>query len=348
MSIDHDHLLREIDEEVRARRASGDFPPGLERDLDLIFARFAPAATSGDDFDGILAAAERSSFIDVDVPTASRIAPLGYLKRFLRKLMSWYLRYLAQQVSAFSSSAVTALKVLGRRVDALEASSPATDPRVRGEARHLGATVDPALFLTVIESHVADAAGRVLLAEAGDGVVLRRLADAGVDVYGLDPGGAISALAGVRLDLRADETLAHLRTVADEALGALVLSGAVDRLPVGAQLEIIERAADVLVDGGRLVVITTPPAAWARGLDPIDVDLAPGRPLHPATWTHLLAERGFTDLVRTDGPPATTLERVGGGGDAEVLNANLARIEEAIFGPVAVAVAATRTRSPLS
>jgi len=46
--VDLQQVLREIDEEVDARRAAGDFPPGMERDLDLVFARFAPATTSGD------------------------------------------------------------------------------------------------------------------------------------------------------------------------------------------------------------------------------------------------------------------------------------------------------------
>ena len=36
--IDMQQLLREIDDEVAARRASGDFPPGMERDLDLILS----------------------------------------------------------------------------------------------------------------------------------------------------------------------------------------------------------------------------------------------------------------------------------------------------------------------
>lgn len=342
MSIDHDSLLREIDEEVRSRRASGDFPPGLERELDLIFARFAPASTSGDDFEGVLQAADRASFINVDVPTASNLPVVGQVKRVLRKLMSWYLRYLAQQMSAFSTSAVAALRVLGRRVEALEASSPAADPRVRHEGRHVGATVDLTPFLTVIESHVADVGDRrVLVAEAGDGVALRRLVDAGVDAYGLDPAATVGPAAGAGVDLRPDETLDHLRKVADGTLGGLVLCGAVDRLPLGAQLELADRASEVLADGGRLVIVTASPAAWMRGLDPVDADLAPGRPLHAATWEHLLVGRGFTDLARTDGPVDTPLDRVAGG-DAEALNANLARIEEAIFGPVAVALTATR------
>ena len=122
--IDMQQLLREIDDEVAARRASGDFPPGMERDLDLIFARFAPAIVASDDLDALLEQADRGAFVDVDVPTGSRLPAVSIVKRVLRKLMAWYLRYIAQQVSVFASSTVGALRLLGRRVAALEAATP--------------------------------------------------------------------------------------------------------------------------------------------------------------------------------------------------------------------------------
>ena len=54
--LDLQQVLREIDDEVRARRAAGEFPPGMERELDLLFARFAPPTVSGDNLDGLLEA----------------------------------------------------------------------------------------------------------------------------------------------------------------------------------------------------------------------------------------------------------------------------------------------------
>ena len=56
-TIDLDEVRREIDEEVRARRAAGEYPPGFERELDALFAQFAPAEAS-DDFDTSLERAE--------------------------------------------------------------------------------------------------------------------------------------------------------------------------------------------------------------------------------------------------------------------------------------------------
>jgi len=42
------------------------------------------------------------------------------------------------------------------------------------------------------------------------------------------------------------------------------------------------------------VLIGTKPDAWGRDTDPVEADLAAGRPFHAATWVHLLEARGFT------------------------------------------------------
>ena len=295
-TFDLDRVLREIDDEVRARRASGDFPPGFERDLDLIFARFAPAAASGDDLEALLAAADRASFIDVDVPTASDKRGVAPIKKGLRKLQAWYLRYLAQQVSAFAASTVSSLRLLAERVEALEAATPGASPVVLDELRHLPATASAGEAEDAALAHVAGQAGRVALVESGDGSLLRRLVDGGLDAYGVEPRPDAADVAGTAgLEIRPDETLVHLRDVAESALGGLVLVGCPDRLPLGAQVELADLAAHVLGDGGRLALVGTPPDLWGRD-DPVLADLSPGRPLHAATWVHLLERRGFVSV----------------------------------------------------
>ncbi|MEN3271650.1 MAG: hypothetical protein V7636_411 [Actinomycetota bacterium] len=297
--IDLQQVLREIDEEVAARRAAGDFPPGMERDLDLIFARFAPATHSADDLDALIEQADRGAFVDVDVPTASRMPAVAYVKRGLRKLMSWYLRYLAQQVSVFASSVVGALKLLGRRVEALEASTPGADPAVRAAWLRASTPPDVGGIAGAVVDELHGVTGRVLVAECGDGALVQALRDAGLDAYGCDP--RTAAVAG--LDLRTDDVLDHLRAVDHEALGALVLLGVVDRVAVGVQLTLVDRAADVLATGGRVAVVGNAPESWGRTTSVVEADLAPGKPLHAETWSHLLTERGFADVDVRDGEP---------------------------------------------
>lgn len=303
-SIDMQQLLREIDQEVEARRAAGDFPPGMERDLDLIFARFAPASTSTDDLDALLEQAERGAFVDVDVPTASNMPAVGVVKKALRKLMAWYLRYLAQQVSVFASSTVGALKLLGKRVVALEAVTPGADPAVLDAARRVATTPDVSAHEAAIVEHVRAAGGRVLVAECGDGALLRHLVEAGVDAYGCEPRAEVADAASLTgLEVRADDVLDHLRAVDHEALAGLVLAGVVDRLPVGSQLALADLASSVVRAGGRLALVGTDPEAWGRSTSVVEADLAPGKPLHAETWAHVLGDRGFGDVARHDGSP---------------------------------------------
>jgi hypothetical protein len=342
--LDLARVQAEIAEEVRRRRATGDFPPGLERELDAMFARYAPASAS-DDFDDVLAFAETQSFIHADVPTASRRAPLAYVKRVLRAFMAWYVRFLAQQVTAFAGAITRAVSLLGRRVDALETATAVAPERalVRGD----DAGSDLSAWLPLVVGAMADAPGRVLHAEAGRGRLVQALADGGIAVYGIEPVEETSLEAArAGLDVRTDDVLAHLRNVPDGALGGVVLSGCVDRLPLGEVLAVANRAVAALAPGGVVVVLSVGPGTWARGLDPVLADLAPGRPLHPETWAHLLSGRGLVvDPVRTGPGRSGILEPVPDTTPgAAVLNANAERLERLLFGPGPYAVVAHRPR----
>jgi hypothetical protein len=308
-TLDLAKVLREIDDEVRARRAAGDFPPGMERDLDLVFARFAPANVNGDDLDAVIEAADRTSFVDPDPPLESRIKAVSYLKRVERKLLGWFFRYLAQQVTAFAGVVVQALRLLGRRIEALEEATPGANPALLDAARRSARAPLDAQLTEAVARHLSGVRGRVLVTEAGDGALLRSLAE--LDVYGVEPRADLvesASLAG--LELRADEPLEHLRAVHDAALEGVVLLGVVDRVPLGTQLALIARAAAVLGPAGRLALVGTRPESWGAA-NPIEADLAPGRPLRPATWVHLLEEQGFlgATVVEGDGAFVITASR---------------------------------------
>jgi hypothetical protein len=302
--IDFDAVLREIDEEVRSRRASGDFPPELERELDRLFSQYVPTATSSDDLGGLIAGAFRLSIIDPDPPTtASRIPGVALLKKTEHKLLAWYFRMLAERVTSFAHISTQALDTLAKRVEALAASTQGAQRALEREVQRLE-SLPPARLDGAVEvaaGHLATATGRVLVVEAGDGDLVRALAGRDVDVYGIEPAVArANALAADGLDVRDDGALLHLRSVATGALGALALAGCVDRLPLDGQLELADLAVEVLAPGAPLVVLGRAPESWGSA-NPVEADLAPGRPLHAATWAHLLDHRGFTDIVITDG-----------------------------------------------
>jgi hypothetical protein len=265
--LDLDRVLREIDDEVRARRASGDFPPGMERDLEVVFAQFAPPTLTGDDLDALVQAAERSAFIQSEPPTGSRMPAISLLKKVEQKLLGWFFRFIAQQVTAFAGITVQALRQLADRVEALEDATPAANPVLVGLARSTASSpsLDGAL------DALADVDGRILVP---DDAAAARLGNA----YATS-----------------DDVAEHLVHVDDDALAGLVLAGIVDRAPLGTQVALVQRAARVLRTGGRLAIVSTPPSVWGHA-NPVEADLAPGRPLHPDTWAHLLAEHGFSDV----------------------------------------------------
>jgi hypothetical protein len=301
-TFDLSTVLAEIDEEVRTRRAKGDFPPGMERDLDLVFARFAPPAIHGNDLDSVIAAAERHAFVDPDLPTASNSPVAGYVKKVEKKLLAWIVHYLSQQVSAFGGVVAQALKLVARRLERLEEISAGADPAF------LPAASSPRLD-DVITGHLAGLQGRVLVAESGDGALLRGLA--ALDVYGVEPRTDLAESAALTgLDVRQEPVLDHLRLVEAGALSGVVLTGVIDRSPTGAQVALVEHAARAVGVGGRLAIAGTSPEAWGRD-NPVEADLAPGRPFHPATWVHLLGQLGFAgaDVVERDGAYVVTAAR---------------------------------------
>lgn len=302
-ALDLRQVLREIDEEVQARRASGDFPPGMERDLDIVFARFAPPTVSADDADSLLEAADRTSFIDPVPPTGSRIPPVAILKKVQRKLLSWYFRFLGQQVTAFAGTAVSLLRLLTRRIERLEATSPGASPLSIDAARRAAATASGGDLADEVVLALTGATGRVFVGDVGDADLLRRLVARDLDAYGVDPRlGLAEAAAMQGLEVRDGEALDHLRSVGDSQLGAVVLVGCADRSPLGVQLALVEEATRVLAPGGRVVVVGTMPETWGAE-NPVEADLSPGRPLHAATWVHLLEERGFTGAAVVERRP---------------------------------------------
>jgi SAM-dependent methyltransferase len=226
---------------------------------------------------------------------------VSIVKTELRKLMAWYLRSIAQQVSVFATATVGALKLLGRRVAVLEASTPGADPAVREQLTRAATVPDFTDVATTVSTLFASTTGRVLVGECGDGTLVQQLRAAGADAYGCDPRLALVEQATLQgVEVRADDLFDHLGAVDHEALSGLVLAGVVDREPVGRQLALADLASTVLASGGRVAIVGAQPDAWGRTTSIIDADLSPGKPLHAETWVHLLEERGFRGVERTD------------------------------------------------
>lgn len=302
--IDHSRLLAEIEDDARMLRREGAITPAFERQLDALFDRIAPAATS-DDLDHVITSAEERSFVNADVVAESKIKGGAIAKHGVRRLVYWYFTYVTEQVQSYAVVATRALRLLARRIERIEGVVPALDERVVAAIDHLPPTVDVAAWESEIVTAMRGAAGRVVHGDCGAGAVAQALAGAGVDAYGVEPRlSAADAASAVGVEVRDGDMLDHLRLVPDGVLGGVVLSGCVDRYPLPWQIALVDESTRALGSGGRLVVVSISPDAWGVGDTVVAADLAPGRPLHAATWEHLLKVRGYEGIRALPGSDA--------------------------------------------
>jgi hypothetical protein len=288
--------MAEIEADVRAKRRSGEIPEALERELEGAFAAVAPPGATGAGFDTVVDQAARHAIVDYDVPLVGK-RPLRMLKRAVKTLTAWYLIFVGRQLVAFAGTTLRALRILGGRVDALERRSPATDTRVQ-LARAPAELDDVSGWAEFCITELKAARARVVHAECGNGALLDALVAAGIDAYGVDPRLDAARVSDAhRVEARTEEALEHFASVPDGDLGGIVLSGCVDTLVLGDKVELVEQAARSLAADGALIVIGRDPRAADSEADAIALDLAPGRPLHAATWAHLLARAGCGDVV---------------------------------------------------
>jgi hypothetical protein len=193
---------------------------------------------------------------------------------------------------------VEALRFLAARVSALEARIAAQDAPVDGAAwltpaRELGDWVGP------VAEHVAarSPGGTIVHADCGEGALLFALAERGMDAFGIEPRGGVALRAlesGGAVAIA--EAREHLAGLPARALGGIVLSGVVDRLPVHAVVPLLAECRRTLEDGAPIVVLSEP-ASGADSRAAPAADLVRGHSLHRATWELLLERAGFVDVA---------------------------------------------------
>ena len=114
-------LAAEIAEAAAARAAEPDFPASSIGRIRAAAGRLAASEFRPDDLRHAALLLERQATIDLQVPTASRVPGVSLVKRSLKKLMIWYLRYLGHQISSFGQATARFGVTVANRVDELEA-----------------------------------------------------------------------------------------------------------------------------------------------------------------------------------------------------------------------------------
>ena len=196
-----------------------------------------------------------------------------------------------------------ALRFLAARVEELESG---VDPLGLETAEWPAPVPDPSEWLDAVGGWVngSDRDTPVVVGEAGDGSLLRALGATGRSVVGVEPRGEVAwgllTAAGSpgdpTADIVFDEVAALLRRMPHQSVAGVVLVGCVDRLDLAGKVGLLEQSVRVTEPGGTIVILATDQSVWDQELAAPARDLAPGRPLHPETWSILLRRAGAFDV----------------------------------------------------
>ena len=342
-----DQVMAEIDLEVQRRRASGDLPASLETELDELFLEFSPVGLHGKArLRETLALVDGSAYVDIAVPVASEKAVGTYVKRLIKAGLGWYMGFIVHQIIKFAWSVSRMFHVVVDHVEDLE--SEVATLRTPELPRSAVPRTEPGSGWWVPPTRAAlrGRTGRVLHADCGHGGLIDVLLEDGVDAYGVDPDESVIESAVARgLDVRAEAVLDHLEVVAPEALSGVVLTGTVQWLHPNQRDRLVSLLATRLAGDATVVIHSATPESWATGSSPLVSDLAPGRPLHPETWMHLLAQHGFAQTGSHLGGDDRRLERVAGSNpDATAINAAIDVVNSLLLGPGEFLLVAARSR----
>lgn len=132
----------DIVDAARQREAAPGFPSALAAKVRTATARLGATAVRPDDIRHASVLVEQAAAIDVQVPTASRLAPLALAKGLVKKAIFFYIRFLADQISLLGHAVARLGFSVAERVDGLDEEVAALRARVEDLERQAG--VSPA------------------------------------------------------------------------------------------------------------------------------------------------------------------------------------------------------------
>src|SRR2546427_150844 len=321
------------------------------------------------------ALAERFWPVTAEHPAGA--GPKGVVKRFLRRLMRWYVEPLAADQRVYNDSVLKLIDALSERADHAAAGRERAERLVREleerlarlERRGPAATGAPVTVATQtpapavpdyfafesrmrgsVESvrdrqrrYVGDFRGQapVLDVGCGRGELVALLGEAGVEASGVDADADMVAYArGDGLDVEQADAVLYLEGVTDGSLGGIFMGQVVEHLPPATLVRVLELAVAKLRPGGLLVAETINPLS-PLALRNYFADLTHAQPLVPETLQLLARQAGFAEAgIRFLNEPAERLTEP----DDPVIAANVRRLNELLFGPLDYALVA-RTSS---
>jgi hypothetical protein len=121
MTLPRAGLAEEIAAAARAREADPGFPAERIGRIRSAAARLAATELAAGDVRHAALLLERQADIDLQVPTRSRVPGVEPVKRVVKAMTIWYLRFIAAQVTAFGHAVARFGITVAARLDGIEA-----------------------------------------------------------------------------------------------------------------------------------------------------------------------------------------------------------------------------------
>ncbi len=223
----------------------------------------------------------------------------------------------------------------------------AFEQRFRGDAQEILA-IQQERYESLLTDH-----SPVLDWGCGRGELLELLASKDVPVVGVEIDAGMVAEARARgLTIHQQDAVSYLRTCEPESLGAVFSAHVAEHIPFDALLEVIHASLRALRPGGIFVAETPNPASLIVPSNSFILDPTHLRPIHPSLFAFACETAGFRDVRLHLHSPATGyhLGQLEDDGSPEIaiLNANVNRLNDVLFGPQEYAVIATKAPTPTS
>jgi O-antigen chain-terminating methyltransferase len=217
----------------------------------------------------------------------------------------------------------------------------------RDDVRRRQESYLPLLLERLERAATTDARRRpaVLDVGCGRGEFLELLRDAGIPARGIDVNEVMVEECRRRgLDVERAEALTHLRGLPDASMDAVVCFQVVEHLSVTELVELLRLCRQKLRDGGVAIWETVNPLNVVVSASTFYLDPTHERQLHPLLLQFLARIAGFASAeIRfvTPVPDGLKLQEVPGNAPAaEILNANVSRLNDLLFAPQEYAVVA--------
>ncbi len=178
----------------------------------------------------------------------------------------------------------------------------------------------------------------------GRGEFLELCREQGLPARGVDMNPEMAAFCREQgLDVQAADGLAHLRSLAPESLGGILMSQVIEHLTLDQLTELTALAASRLRPGGVLIAETVNPQSLSTFAGAFYLDLTHVKPIHPEAARFLWRWAGLGQveiLYLSPVPEAARLEPLPSGEEPLLgaFNRNVARLNQLLYGPLDYAV----------